>query len=295
MHFYRNTLMTVERYLAPRSLSEALEALRAGDATILAGGTDVMPQSESGKAPLRKALVNIRRLPELAGIALAKNEVRLGALTTISEMMADPLVREHFPILVEAGDHFASEQIRNAGTLGGNICNASPAGDTLVPLLALDAAVELAGKPNGSVETRTAPLRSFFAGPGKTRREAGELVVAIRIPLPPAGQIQRFYKFGTRPALDISAIAIGLAAVKANGVLSHVRLAYGAVAPTPIRGSKTEAVLEGKKLTAELIEQAAQAAHEEVRPISDVRATDWYRRELMHNIVKRMLTDVHES
>ena len=287
--------MTVERYFMPRHLDEALEVLRAGDATILAGGTDVMPQSESGKTPLGKALVNIRRLPELAGIALAKNEVRLGALTTISEMMADPLVRRHFPILVEAGDHFASEQIRNAGTLGGNVCNASPAGDTLVPLLALDAAVELAKKPNGSVETRTTPLRSFLAGPGKTRREAGELLVAIRIPLPPAGQLQRFYKFGTRPALDISAIAIGLAAVKANGVLSHVRLAYGAVAPTPVRGSKTEAVLEGKKLTPELIEQAAQAAHDEVRPISDVRATDWYRRELMHNIVKRMLTDVYES
>ena len=287
--------MTVERYLAPKSLSEALEALRSADVTILAGGTDVMPQSESGKAPLRKALVNIRRLPELTGIALAKNEVRLGALTTISKMMASDLVRKHFPILVEAGDHFASEQIRNAGTLGGNVCNASPAGDTLVPLLALDASVELARKPNGSVETRTTPLKSFFVSPGKTHREPGELVVAIRIPVPPADQIQRFFKFGTRPALDISAIAIGLAAVKAKSVLSHVRIAYGAVAPVPIRGAKTETVLEGKKLTPELIERAAQVAHDEVRPISDVRASDWYRRELMHNIVKRMLTDVHES
>jgi xanthine dehydrogenase FAD-binding subunit len=288
-------LMTVERYIAARSLDEALVALRSGKVTILAGGTDVMPQSESGKTPLAQTLVNIRRVPELTGITLAKNEARIGALTTISEMMANALVREHFPMLVEAGDHFASEQIRNAGTLGGNICNASPAGDTLVPLLALDASVELAKKPNGSVETRTTPLKSFFAGPGKIHREPGELVVAIRIPLPPADEIQRFFKFGTRPALDISAIAIGLAAVKAKGVLSHVRLAYGAVAPTPIRGSKTEAVLEGKRLTAELIEQAAQAAHDEVRPISDIRATDWYRRELMHNIVKRMLADVHES
>jgi xanthine dehydrogenase FAD-binding subunit len=287
--------MTVERYIAARSLDEALVALRAGEATILAGGTDVMPQSESGKVPLRRMLVNIRRVAELTGIALAKNEVRIGALTTISEMMTNDLVRQHFPILVEAGDHFASEQIRNAGTLGGNVCNASPAGDTLVPLLALGAVVELAAKPNGSVETRTTPLGSFLVGPGKTRREPGELLVAIRIPVPPADQIQRFYKFGTRPALDISAIAIGLAAVKAKGVLSHVRLAYGAVAPVPMRGSKTEAVLEGKKLTPEVIDLAAQAAHDEVKPISDVRASDWYRRELMHNIVKRMLTDVYES
>jgi xanthine dehydrogenase FAD-binding subunit len=286
--------MAVEHYFAPRHLGEALDVLRAGEVTILAGGTDVMPQSESGKTPLRKTLVNIRRIPELAGITLAKNEVRIGALTTISEMMADDLIRKHFPILVEAGDHFASEQIRNAGTLGGNVCNASPAGDTLVPLLALGAVVELAAKPNGSVETRTMPLGAFLAGPGKTRREPGELLVAIRIPVPASGQVQRFYKFGTRPALDISAIAIGLVAVKTGGVLSHVRLAYGAVAPVPMRGSKTEAVLEGNKLTPELIEQAAQAARDEVKPISDVRASDWYRRELMHNIVKRMLADVHE-
>jgi len=286
--------MTVERYFAPKRLDEALEVLRAGDATILAGGTDVMPQSESGKTPLRKTLVNIRRIPELTGIALAKNEVRIGALTTISEMMTHDLVRKHFPILVEAGDHFASEQIRNAGTLGGNVCNASPAGDTLVPLLALDAVVELAAKPNGSVETHTTPLGSFLVGPGKTRRQSGELLVAVRIPVPPADHVQRFFKFGTRPALDISAIAIGLAAVKAKGVLSHVRLAYGAVAPVPMRGSRTEAALEGKTLTPEVIEQAAQAAHDEVKPISDVRASDWYRRELMHNIVKRMLTDVQE-
>lgn len=286
--------MTVEQYFAPRGLEEALEALRAGDATILAGGTDVMPQSDSGKVPLRKTLVNIRRIPELTGITLADNEVRIGALTTISEMMADPLVRKHFPMLVEAGDHFASEQIRNAGTIGGNVCNASPAGDTLVPLLALDAVVELAAKPNGAVKTHTTPLGSFIVGPGKTLRAPGELLVAIRIPVPPADHLQRFYKSGTRPALDIAAIAIGLAAVKAKGVLSHVRLAFGAVAPVPMRGSKTEAVLEGKKLTPELIEPAAQAARDEIMPISDVRASDWYRRELMHNIIKRMLADVHE-
>lgn len=286
--------MTVERYYAPKGLDEALEVLRAGDATILAGGTDVMPQSDSGKVPLRKTLVNIRRIPELTGITLADNEVRIGALTTISEMMADPLVRKHFPMLVEAGDHFASEQIRNAGTIGGNVCNASPAGDTLVPLLALDAVVELAAKPNGAVKTHTTPLGSFIVGPGKTLRAPGELLVAIRIPVPPADHLQRFYKSGTRPALDIAAIAIGLAAVKAKGVLSHVRLAFGAVAPVPMRGSKTEAVLEGKKLTPELIEPAAQAARDEIMPISDVRASDWYRRELMHNIIKRMLADVHE-
>jgi CO/xanthine dehydrogenase FAD-binding subunit len=287
--------LTVERYVAPRSLDEALEVLRLGDAMVLAGGTTVMPLTKSGKALPHKALVSIRRVPELTGIALTKNEVRIGALTTITELKADAFVRKHFPMLVAAGDHFGSEQIRNVGTLGGNVCNASPGGGPVLSLLVLDASVELARKPNGSVETRTTPLKSFFAGTGGTHREPGELVVAIRIPLPPADHIQRFYKFSTRPALDNAAILIGLAAIKAKGVLRHVRLAYGAVAPVPMRGAKTEAVLEGKKLTAELIEQAARAAHDEVKPISDVRASDWYRRELIYNIVKRMLADVHES
>ncbi len=285
-------MTAIEHYVAPTSLEQAVELLAAGEATILAGGTDLMPQSHAGRVKFKPTLMNIRRIPELKGIALDGGWLRIGALATISELMAAELVRRHCPVLAEAGDHFASGQIRNAGTLGGNICNASPAGDTLVPLLVLDAQVELVSRPNGSLHTRTLPLAQFFTGPGRTRREPNELLAAVRIPVPPPGFIARFYKFGTRPALDISAISIGLAGVLRDGRLSQVRVAFGAVAPTPLRGSATEQALEGKALTPDTIAAAAVAARDEINPISDVRASAWYRKELVHNMTKRMLENV---
>jgi CO/xanthine dehydrogenase FAD-binding subunit len=282
----------LERYAAPRALAEALELLRAGDATVVAGGTDLMPQSHSGKVRFGALLLNIRRVPELEGIALEGESIRIGALTSITALLESPLVRARLPVLAEAADHFASEQVRNGATLGGNICNASPAGDTLVPLIVLDAAVELAAKPNGGIETRTLPLQDFLTGPGRTQRRAHELLTAVRVPLPPAGFVARFYKHGTRPALDISTISIGVGGVKRGDRLERVRVAFGAVAPTPIRARATEALLEGQRLDAAAIEAAAEAAHDEVRPISDVRASDWYRRELVRNMTRRVLAHV---
>jgi CO/xanthine dehydrogenase FAD-binding subunit len=288
-------MTAIEHYLAPTSLSQALDCLQRGEATVLAGGTDLMPQSASGKLEFRPTLLNIRRVAELHGVERDGDAVRIGALVTVSELMRDPLVRSHFPVLVDAGDHFASDQIRNAATIGGNINNASPAGDLLVPLLVLDAEAELAGKPNGSIATRRLPLADFFVGPGRTRRAAHELLTAVRLPLPRRGQVARFYKFGTRPALDISAISIGLAAVVSDGVLTDVRVAFGAVAPTPVRAPRTEAALQGKRLDRAAIDAAAQAAHDEVRPIDDVRASAWYRRELILNMTRRMLDDVAQA
>lgn len=285
-------MTAIENYIAPTSLEQAAEVLAGKDVTILAGGTDLMPQGNAGRVQFKNTLMNIRRVQELKGITQEGEWVRVGALTTITELMESDLIRRHFPVLVEAGDHFASGQIRNAGTVGGNICNASPAGDTLVPLIVLDAQVELASKPDGSLNVRVVPLAEFFTGPGRTRREANELLAAVRLPIPPAGSFARFFKFGTRPALDISAISIGLAGVMKGGVLSRVRVAFGAVAPTPVRGKATEQALEGRALTPETIDAAAIAARDEVKPISDVRASAWYRKELIHNMTRRMLENV---
>lgn len=287
--------MTIERYAAPKSLDEAVGILQQGEVTILAGGTDLMPQTKAGRVAIKGTLMNIRHIPELKGIALDNDAIRIGALTTITEILNDPLVKEHLPVLADACDHFASDQIRNAGTLGGNIGNASPAGDTLVPLIVLDAEVELASKPNGSVTTRRMPLADFFTGPGRTKRAANELLTAVRIPLPRAGHVARFFKFGTRPALDISAISIGIAGVIDNGVISQARVAFGAVAPTPIRAARTEEALEGRRLDEATIEAVASAARDEVNPIDDVRATAWYRKELIHNMTKRILDHVAQA
>jgi CO/xanthine dehydrogenase FAD-binding subunit len=282
----------VNNFATPRSLDEAADILRAGNVTILAGGTDVMPQMKTGKLTLQPTLMSIRRVPELRGITQAGGLVRIGALTTITELLNSALVRERFAALWQACDHFASDQLRNAATIGGNICNASPAGDTLVPLLALDAKVILTGKPNGALATRTMPLKDFFVAPGRTRREANELLTAVEMPLPPADFISEFFKFGTRPALDISTISIGLAAVSQGKTLRNVRVAFGSVAPTPIRSPQTEAALEGKALDDAVIKAAVAAAARDIHPISDVRASDWYRRELINNILQRMLVHV---
>ncbi|MBI5110096.1 MAG: xanthine dehydrogenase family protein subunit M [Rhodocyclales bacterium] len=282
----------LKRYLAPTSLDQAVECLKGGNVTILAGGTDLTPQSQAGRIKFKQTLMNIRHIPQLTGITLEGKEIRIGALATITEIMEHPLVRQHLPVLVEACDHFASDQIRNAGTIGGNICNASPAGDTLIPLLVLDACVELASMPEAKLYRHCMPISTFFTGPGKTRKSLCELVTGVRIPVPGAGHVSRFYKHGTRPALDISTISIGLAADIHDGVMKNVRVAFGAVAPTPLRATATESALEGRHLDAATIEAAAIAARDEVNPIDDVRATAWYRKEMIHNMTKRLLENV---
>jgi CO/xanthine dehydrogenase FAD-binding subunit len=279
----------ITSYRAARSLDEAAELLRAGNATVLAGGTDLMPQTRGGKIRFQPLLVNIRRVPELRGIAEQDGAARIGALVTITELLESRLVRERLNLLWQACDHFASDQIRNAATVGGNLCNASPAGDTLVPLLALDARAVLASKPNGALQLRRVPLREFFLAPGRTGKTPQELVTAVEVPLPPTGFKGEFYKHGTRPGLDISAIAIAAGARLEGKVMRHVRIAFGAVAPTPMRAPKTEAALEGRAADAAALEAAARTALEEIHPISDVRATDWYRRELVANMLRRTL------
>jgi CO/xanthine dehydrogenase FAD-binding subunit len=285
-------LSEIQQYLAPTGLEQAVQWLENGDVTIVAGGTDLMPQSRAGRIALGRRLMNVRRIPELGGIELEGGEIRIGALATVTEIMESSLARQRLPVLVEACDHFASDQIRNAATLGGNICNASPAGDLLVPLLVLDAGVELAGASGGALVRRSMPLSAFFAGPGRTRRGANELVTGVRIALPGARHVAHFHKFGARPALDISTISIGLAATIDSGLLHGVRVAFGAVAPTPVRAPQTEAALEGRRLDQATIERAAQIAHDEVNPIDDVRATAWYRRQMIHNMTRRMLSHV---
>lgn len=290
-------LVQMEQYVEPTSLEQALACLQQaeGDVTILAGGTDLMPQQQAGRLKPKQTLMNIRRIAELEGVQLVDGSIRIGALVTITELMNNALVRRHLQLLAEAGDHFASNQIRNAATLGGNICNASPAGDMLVPLLVLDASAELASFDDGKIRTRSVPLVEFFIGPGKTSRAPTELLTGVRIALPPANFTARFFKFGTRPALDISAISIGIGGVLRDGALSGVRIAFGAVAATPVRGRQTEAALEGRRLDAATIESAAGVARDEVNPIDDVRASAWYRKQLVHNMTKRILSHVAQD
>lgn len=284
--------MTIESYSVPGSIAEAAQVLNGGGATILAGGTDLRLQAASGVRELRSNLVNIRRIEEMRGIVMQGDTFRIGALTTVSEILESEVLAADAPVLTEAADKFASPQIRNAATLGGNLCNASPAGDMCIPLLVLDARVELTRWVDGAVLTRQVPLSEFFTGPGSTVMQDAELLTAVEFDKPGEGFSACFFKSGPRPALEISIVSLGLGAVVEGRALKDVRVALGAVAPTPLRALKTEALLEGRQLNDDLLNEAVEAICQEVSPINDVRASAWYRKHLAGVYIRRALSHV---
>lgn len=279
-------------YLAPRLLDEVLQAMADGDATVLCGGTDLAPQTESGTRQYKAKLLNISRVGGLGGIEAEGGEIRIGATTTVSEIRRSTALAEIAPVLVEAAEHFASEQIRNAASVGGNLCNASPAGDLSPPLLVLGASVELACWRDGAVQTRRVALEQFFVSPGKSVKLAEELLTAVVFDRPVPGFVGRFRKSGPRPALEISTVSVALGARITDGQLSNVRVAMGSVAPTPLRARHIEAALEGQPLNAATIAAAVAKTAEDAKPIDDVRASAWYRSHLVKVFVEEVLNDV---
>lgn len=288
-------MQEITTYLAPHRLDEALQAMADGDATVFCGGTDLSPQTESGARQYKARLLNIRRIEGLGGIEAKGGEIRIGAATTVSEIRRSAALADIAPVLVEAAEHFASEQIRNAASVGGNLCNASPAGDMSPPLLVLGASVELACWRNDAVQTRRVPLERFFLGPGKTVKLPEELLTAVVFERPAADFVGRFRKSGPRPALEISTVSVAFGARVAGGLLRGVRVAMGSVAPTPLRARHVEAALEGKPLEAVTIAAAVAATEQDAKPIDDVRASAWYRGHLVRVFVEEVLNDVRRD
>jgi CO/xanthine dehydrogenase FAD-binding subunit len=282
----------IENYLAPHHLDEALKAMAGGDVTVLCGGTDLALQTDTGLRTYAGTLINIRRIDGLAEIDASDGKIRIGALTTVSEIKEDQMINELAPVLVAAADQFASDQIRNAASLGGNICNASPAGDMIIPLLVLDAAVELASWQDGAVQTRLVPLNEFFTAPGKSVKQDNELLTTIIFDKPAVEFVARFRKSGPRPALEISTVSVGIGGNLENGLFNNVRVALGSVAPTPLRACHVEAALEGKSLDAGNIEAAVASAGKDATPIDDVRGSAWYRDHLVRVFIEEVLNDV---
>jgi xanthine dehydrogenase FAD-binding subunit len=270
----------IEEYAAPRSLAEALEALADGDATCVAGGTDLWVQKDEPGRGVRKRLVNIMRVPELTGIEEKSGRIRLGALVTMTQVLDSKELAASAPVLRVAADKFASVQIRNAATVGGNIANASPAADFVIPLLCLDAEVALASKKGRKAASRMVPINEIFTGPGKTVIAPNELITGVEFAVPKTGFHAGFAKTGPRPALEIALVSLGFAAYFEGGTMRGVRLALGAVAPTPLRARETEAVLEGQAIDDDLIDRAVEALDAEIKPIDDHRGSAWYRRRL---------------
>ncbi len=252
-------------YFEPKSISEALSVLvkHGAEAKVIAGGTDVMVDIKFKEEP--GSLVNIKKLPGLGGIKENGGNLRIGALATIRDLETNALVRDKLPVLWEAAHQFASLQVRNTATIGGNICRASPSGETLAPLLVLEAT----GKCAFSDGEKSQPFTSFFQGPGKSVLGAKGLLTEIDVPYPAAGSKSVYLKHAVRGAMDIAMVGVAVLITPDPGKnkMQDVRIGLGAVAPTPIRAPKTEALLRGKPLTAALLKEAAALAASESSPI----------------------------
>jgi xanthine dehydrogenase small subunit len=271
----------------PRHLFEAYERLAAGPTRPIAGGTDVMVAITGELGPLPERMLDLSRIDALRGIQLEPNGLVLGARTTYTEIRRSALCREHLPALVEAAATIGAAQIQNRGTLGGNIANASPAGDTLPVLLAADAAI-LVGGQRGE---REIAAKDFFVAYRKTALAADELILHVRFPVSPDREM-RFRKVGTRRAQAISKVVMAVAWHDFGSQGWHdVRVALGSVAATPIRAPRTERVLEGAQPTPEIVDLAAETLAAELSPIDDVRSTADYRRAVAARILHRILRD----
>ena len=272
----------------PHDLPEAYTLLASAPARPIAGGTDLMVAltGELGEPP--PAIVDLWRLDELRGIAIENDAIVLGALTTYTEIRRSALCREHLPVLVEAAATIGAAQIQNRGTLGGNIVNASPAGDTLPVLLVADASFVL-GSIRGERIVRAADFWPAYRRPALA---PDELLVRIRIPLT-TGYELRFRKVGTRRAQSISKVVVALGWRDGGPAAPwrDVRLALGSVAPTPIRATRTEAALEGRPPTPETADRAAEVLAAELAPIDDVRSTAEYRRLVAARVLHRFVRE----
>jgi len=277
--------------VSPESLADAYAALAEStpDALItpIAGGTDIMVRitGEIGEPPAR--MLDLWRLDELRGISAAGDAVVIGALTTYTEIRSSALCREHLPTLVEASATIGAAQIQNRGTLGGNIANASPAGDSLPVLLGLDAAIVVGGKRG----ERTIPASEFWVAYRQTALAPDELILRIHIPVSD-GREARFRKVGTRRAQAISKVVMCVSWRERAGTWGDPRVALGSVADRPIRAPATEAALDGKPPTPETADAAAEALAAEIVPIDDVRSTADYRRAVAARVLHRIVRDV---
>lgn len=269
----------------PHTLEDLWEILsRDTEAKVFAGGTDIFPAFRRGAAK-PSSLICLERIDSMRGIEERGDEILIGSLTTHAMILRSPIILKHAPILTKAVSGLGSPQIRNMGTIGGNIVTASPAGDTLPPLYVLNAQVEI----KGAGTSRLVPVRDFIKGPGRTDLRGGEIVTGVRIGRPSCN-IQHHEKVGRRKALSIATASLAaLMKVSASGEVLEARLAWGSLGPTVVVSGAVEESLKGRRLTEETLRDAAALAQEAVSPISDIRGSEEYRRRLAGNLLLRLI------
>jgi len=261
-------------YLRPRSLAEAVRIYRETEGCKpLAGGTDLMVMLHAGSLrPAPSSLIDLWSLKELKGVRKADGHLEIGAAESYTGIIRSPLVAQHLPALAAVSRTIGAAQIQNRGTLGGNLANASPAGDTLPVLLALDAEIV--------TDRRAIAIADFFAGYRKTALQSDELIVAVRVPL--NGRVVRFRKVGTRAAQAISKVILAVSREPA-------RIAVGSVAEVPLRAPAAEAALARGD-----VDGAVAAIATDIRPIDDVRSTAAYRLAVTRNVLRDLLSNGRE-
>jgi CO/xanthine dehydrogenase FAD-binding subunit len=280
-------------YCAPKGLEEALDVFAEyGErARALAGGTDLILFMEKGRLK-PDLVVEIPSCPPFVGIEATNSHIRIGSRTTMRELETSSLIREKISILAEAASKVGSLQIRNLATIGGNICTASPAGDTLPALLVLDASVKLVSKSG----ERLVPLREFFVGPGETVRQPNELLTEVIVPLPSSHSGYSFYKLSVRRYMDIAIVNVAaFVAVNGDGFITDAKIALGSVAPTPIRAYEAEERLKGNTINDILLDEVGRLAQDASSPITDQRGTAEYRRIMVYRLTKRVVKEAYEQ
>jgi carbon-monoxide dehydrogenase medium subunit len=298
--------------LQPQSLAEACALLKKHapkGVAVLAGGTDLLvnlrlpvipdnlPRSKNAR-PLPKAfdkppawLVALSRIPELHGITEVGDQIAIGAMTSLTDLAGSSLIRQKLAALAEAADNLGSPLVRNRGTLGGNICNARPAADTLVATVALSGRLEL----HSARGVRIVPAEEFATAPGKTVISPDEILARILYPISAGKAGSAFYKLANRKALEIAVVNVASALVlDEKGKIADARIAMGAVAPTPILAKQAAQSLIGLKPSAKLFKEAGKIAATECKPITDHRGSAGYRVEMVEVLVRRTLERSYE-
>jgi len=275
----------------PKDIEGVLRVLGDSDRNpqVIAGGTDLLLQYRRRPGP-GITVVDIMGVAGLGDIVEEDEGLRLGSAVRLADLIRSVTVAQKIPVLIEGAAAVAGEQIRNLATVGGNICNASPSADTVIPLLVVGSKTRLIS----STGSRTVPLCEFFVGPGETVLEPGELLESVWIPWPVAGMRARYTKLSPRRAMDLAVVGVAVALWR-QGSAYRARIGLGAVGPTPIRARAAEDLIGGAEvMDRELASNAARAAAHAASPIDDVRGSAEYRRAMVERLVTRLLQELGE-
>ncbi|HBY57170.1 MAG TPA: xanthine dehydrogenase family protein subunit M [Candidatus Atribacteria bacterium] len=284
--------MSLFKYISPKTKDEVLEILQKekSNACIVAGCSNVLPNIRD-KEIKAKVLIDITNIEQLKGIYQKEDKIFLGPLTTINELIYSDITSKEYKVLTQAAQEFADPLVRNTATIGGNLVTASPAADIAIPLLTLDALIKI----ESTRDKREVKLKDFFVGPGETILQDDEMIVGIEFEQSDVNKNGYFIKIGQRKAMAISIATVAVNLEVRQNKINQIRIAAGSVAPTPVRLTGAESFLKNKEINDKLVEEAIDRVREEVKPISDIRASEEYRRYISGLLFKRAFKKLADS